>query len=107
MLPKGERINKGADINRILKKKQFHFSSPLLRIIAEENHNCCSRLVVICSGKLGGSVQRNRVKRIITAMYSRNKHKIAKNMSFVAIPRTVDVDVRTLENDLIKGLSPA
>lgn len=105
MLPKDERITRGTDINRILKRKQFYHSSPLLRIIAEENDGTDCRLAVICSGKIGSPVARNRLKRDLIGMYTRNKHKIGKNMNFVIIPRVGKFDLSELEKELIEGLT--
>lgn len=104
MLPKDERITRGTEINRIIRKKQFCHSSPLLRVIAEENNDNNSRLVVVCAKRIGGSVARNRMKRVLVGIYSRNKHKIGKNMNFVVIPKPGPYNNAALEKELIDGL---
>jgi ribonuclease P protein component len=88
LLPREKRIRRGAEIKQILKKKQFHFTSPLLYFAGQNNKNE-GRFLVICSKRLGGAVVRNKIRRQITAWYLKNEHKMAKNIDMIVTPRKV------------------
>jgi ribonuclease P protein component len=81
------RISRGAEIKKILRQKQFHFTSPLLYFTGQDNKKA-ERILVICSKKLGSAVSRNRIRRQIVGWYIKNRHKIAKNIDMIISPRT-------------------
>ena len=102
LLPKQERLSSSADIRRILKTKQFHFSSSLLNLVAEESPATHSRLAVVCSSRLGNAVLRNKLKRRAKACFSKIKHQIAKKYDFVLIFRkSVDANILLSEMEKI------
>jgi putative membrane protein insertion efficiency factor/ribonuclease P protein component len=80
------RISRGAEIKKILRQKQFHFTSPLLYFTGQDNKKA-ERILVICSKKLGSAVSRNRIRRQIVGWYIKNRHKIAKNIDMIS-PRS-------------------
>ncbi len=87
MLPKRERITSRDRIKAIIKTKQVHKTSPLLNLIADVNQEAFPRWVVICSKRLGGAVQRNRIRRVFNAVISNIKHKVGKNIDIVIFPK--------------------
>lgn len=100
MLPRRERLVKGREIKRILSDKQFRFSSPLLYIAGELNSLPYSRVVVVCSRKLGGAVIRNRVRRTVLAAFYKIRHKIRQNMDLVLLPKAVGKSMPDYVEDL-------
>ncbi|MBN3033112.1 MAG: ribonuclease P protein component [Candidatus Saganbacteria bacterium] len=96
MLPKRERITDKNRIKGILNRKQYSYSSPTLKIIAEENNGSFPRWVVICPGRLGNAVVRNRIRRAYQAAISRIRRNVAKNIDIVIMPRETKVNCPTL-----------
>lgn len=104
MLPSKERIRKGRKIKEALKIKQFHFSSPLLYFSAMENGEENSKIAVSCSKKLGPATVRNRTKRQIMGGYAKIKHKIAKNINIVIVPKVAAAGALAYEAAIGKGI---
>ncbi|MFA5113254.1 MAG: ribonuclease P protein component [Candidatus Margulisiibacteriota bacterium] len=86
MLPKDQRIVRGDEIKQTVRNKQFHFASPLLYFSGRYSKND-KRVVVICSGKVGNAVTRNRIKRQIVGAYGNIRHNIAKNIDMAIMPQ--------------------
>ena len=63
------------------------------------NEGGASRLGIAATKKLGGSVERNRAKRLIREVFRRNK--IADGFDVVVIPKRelLDASLNTLEAD--------
>ena len=63
------------------------------------NHRAVGRLGIAATKRLGGSVQRNRAKRLIREVFRRNK--IATGFDVVVIPKRdfLDAGLSTLEAD--------
>ena len=63
------------------------------------------RLGIAATKKLGGSVERNRAKRLIREVFRRNK--IANGFDVVVIPKRelLDASLSTLEDDYRKLLT--
>ena len=104
MLPRRERIARGSEIRRILNRKKFHFSSPLLFIAADENNKPYSRLAVICSRELGTAVERNRVRRIIFGQFRKIRQILAKKVDAVIIPRFSMASAKEYGDEIHRGL---
>ncbi|MDD5594128.1 MAG: ribonuclease P protein component [Candidatus Margulisbacteria bacterium] len=105
LLPKRERIVSRGRIKGLLKRKRFHFSSPLLNVVAEENNNSFPRWVVICSKRLGNAVVRNRTRRTTLAAISNIRLNINKNIDIVVIPKSTGLGSRALEVILTGSLA--
>lgn len=87
LLPKPERLSNSSDIKATLKVKQYTSSTPLLSLVARDNKQLFSRLVVVTPKKLGNACKRNRIRRVYYAAYGKIRHKIAKNIDLVVFPR--------------------
>lgn len=70
--PKHERLRKRADFLRISGQGQKIHTSNFL-IIRQESADCAVRIGITVSGKVGNSVTRNRLKRLIREFYRQNK----------------------------------
>jgi ribonuclease P protein component len=105
LLPKRERISGKGRIKELLTRKCYYFSSPLLKLIAEENNNMFPRWVVICSKRLGNAVARNRIRRVYQAAICKIRHNIVKNIDVVVVPRQENVSSAGLEQLLIRAVA--
>jgi ribonuclease P protein component len=104
LLPKEARIRRGDEIRKILSKKQYRFTTPLLFFTGQINKNG-NRFLTICSKKLGTAVLRNRIRRQLSGWYLNNRRKIAKNIDMIVSPRQPDDGqeyIKQLENGLTK-----
>lgn len=97
MLPKNERLSRDKDIRETIRGKQYTVKTPLLYLTARDNSLTVSRLVVAAPKRLGKAVTRNRLRRIIVNAYSKNKHKLGKNIDIVIIPGNEAVGKTTQE----------
>lgn len=104
MLPKGERIARNSEIKAIKAKRQLYYSSPLLSLYAIDNQLPSSRIKVVCSKRLGGSVVRNRVRRLIIAALLKIRRNINKNIDILVYPRQAGLLWHECLLDLSKGL---
>ena len=93
---KGKSKKEGVNSKeRIKKKSQFvsifkngkKIDIKKLKIFYAKNNINISRFTIVTSKKLGSSVQRNRIKRIIKEVYRRNKEYFGKNMDWIFIPQ--------------------
>jgi ribonuclease P protein component len=91
LLPKRERIGREKDLEKVLKAKQFHFSSPLLYFVAGLNGRPNCRVAIICRKSIKGAVARNRLKRVLRAAYLKIRHKIKKNIDLLIFPKASKV----------------
>lgn len=101
MLPKRNRIRSGKEIKGIHKTKQFHYTSPLLYIIANNSDQDGKKVAIVCRKELGNAVKRNRIKRKIKAAYLNIRHKIAENVKMVVVPRK-EMSVGEAEKEIMK-----
>jgi len=60
------------------------------------------RILVITSKKLGGAVQRNRIRRVLYGAFNKIKHKINKNIDIVLFPRPMDLKDKAVKERLCK-----
>jgi ribonuclease P protein component len=83
---KKERIKKKAHFLSIFKNGE-RIDKKKLKIFFTKNDRNISRFAVVTSKRLGSSVQRNRIKRIIKEVFRRNKEYFGKNMDWIFIPQ--------------------
>jgi ribonuclease P protein component len=107
LLPKRERITSRDRIKAIIKNKQVHITSPTLNLAADVNREPFPRWVVICSKRLGGAVQRNRIRRLFNAVICKIRHKINKKMDLVVFPKVSGkaIERARIEAALVAALS--
>ena len=105
-----ERIRRRAEFKRVYERgSRIH--SRYSTVFMLPNDRGVGRLGIAATRKLGGSVQRNRAKRLIREVFRRNK--IADGFDVVVIPKrelldaslvALEADYRTLlENRLRQG----
>lgn len=87
MLPKRERLAREREIKGVIRTKQHTGRSPLLYLIAKDNNLQFSRLVVVAPKKLGNSVERNRIRRRLCAVFAGLKQKMSTRVDLVVYPQ--------------------
>lgn len=88
---KEEKIRKNQEF-RIVYKRGKSFSNQLLVLYTYKNHKEFNRVGISVSKKVGKSVIRSRVKRLISESYRLNKDGIKKGYDLVFIARTAAKD---------------
>lgn len=78
------RLKKEKDFNKVFSKGKKIFSSHLTLIYLEEN---CLKVGYAVSKKHGGSVIRNRIKRILRESFRSFTSDLKQNFFFVFIPK--------------------
>ena len=108
-----ERIRRRAEFQQIY-DRGFRVHSRFFTIFLLENQQTVGRLGVAATKKLGGSVQRNRAKRLIREVFRRNK--IAPGFDVVVVPKrdlldasltALEADYRTLVERRLRRTAPA
>ena len=99
---------------RIVKKKDFislkvqgrRYYTKNFSVIIRENGREISRLGITVSKKIGNSVKRNRMKRLIREFFRLNKQKIPKGYDVIitALKGNNDFDVFKVQEELGKLL---
>ncbi len=102
LLPKKNRIARKVEIKRILDKRQKQKHTSLLRAIIANTDQAFPRILVITSKKLGGAVQRNRIRRVLYGAFDKIKHSINKNIDIVLFPRPMDLKDKAVKERLRK-----
>jgi ribonuclease P protein component len=106
--------------HRLRRKSEFAKTStqvkkcngPHLIFLVRKNGSGHSRIGLTVSRRVGGSVQRNRIKRLLRESFRRIKHQIHPAIDLVVIARkgAVDLDYLTvceaMQNVTITGQSP-
>ena len=108
-----ERIRRRAEFQRIYDNgAKIH--SRYFTLFLLSNHQAAGRLGIAATKRLGGSVQRNRAKRLIREVFRRNK--IAPGFDVVIIPKrdllaatltALEADYRTLVERRLRRSAPA
>lgn len=88
---KEEKIRKNIEFRAVYRKGKS-FSNSLLVLYIYKNHKDLNRLGISVSKKVGKSVVRSRVKRLISESYRLNKDCLKIGYDFVFIARTASND---------------
>ena len=93
-----EHIRRRADFKRVY-ERGLRANSRYTTVFILANERGIGRLGIAATKKLGGSVQRNRAKRLIREVFRRNK--IAHGFDVVVIPKRelLDASLTVLEAD--------
>ena len=99
---------------RIVKKKDFislkihgrRYYTKNFSVIIRENGRDITRLGITASKKVGNSVKRNRIKRLIREFFRLNKHKFPKGYDVVitALKENNECDIFKVQEELGKLL---
>jgi ribonuclease P protein component len=90
LLPKRQRIVDDKEIKDIIRGKEIYERTPTLNITARKSSN--NRFLAICTKKLGNSVKRNRIKRVLCPIFSENSKNMSKNLDII-------INIRQGENE--------
>ncbi|MCR1899246.1 ribonuclease P protein component [Irregularibacter muris] len=95
-------LKKNQDFKLLYNKGQS-FANRLLVIYYSSNGNYVNRLGLSVSKKVGNSVVRNRVKRLMRESYRLNEDKIKKGYDMILIARVKanDADYKSIESALV------
>lgn len=93
---KEEKIRKNIEFRNVYRRGKS-FSNQLLVLYIYKNRKELNRVGISVSKKVGKSVVRSRVKRLISESYRLNKDIVKKGYDFVFIARTAANDKSYLE----------
>lgn len=103
--PKSVRLRKRADFVKLL-NSQHKYAVRGFLIVWQFNDLTCPRLGVTVSKKVGCSVTRNRVKRLIREAFRRHRLNIpAVDLNVIARRDSVLMDFQSVEMELEKAFS--
>lgn len=88
---KEEKIRKNIEFRAVYRKGKS-FSNQLLVLYIYKNRKDLNRIGISVSKKVGKSVTRSRVKRLISESYRLNKDSLKKGYDLVFIARTASND---------------
>ena len=91
-----QKLNQNKDFRRAYAKGKYA-AHPLLVTYAVKNRLGESRLGITASKKVGGAVQRNRARRIITAAFRPWENKIKNGYDIVLVARTATTLARSTQ----------
>jgi ribonuclease P protein component len=93
---KEEKIRKNNEFRTVYRRGKS-FSNPLLVLYVYKNYKQLNRVGISVSKKVGKSVIRSRVKRLISESYRLNKDIIKQGYDLVFIARTASNDKNFFE----------
>lgn len=83
---KHEHLRRAADFRRVYERRRSA-SDPLLLVYACENDLPYLRLGLSVSRKVGGAVQRNRLRRLYREAFRLTRHEMPIGFDLIVIPR--------------------
>lgn len=101
-LPKEERLRKRKDFDKVFQDGRA-FRVGNLKACILSNSLAYTRLGIVTSKKLGTSVVRNRIRRLLRECYRLNKTSLGPGMDLVLIPRKgIPTTLKGVEEDFKK-----
>jgi len=103
------RIKQGRDFSRIRAQGERLTQGCLIANWQRLPEGANSRLAVVTSGKLGGAVIRNRIRRLLRESYRLHQHElaVAVDLVLVARPSIVGKGFVAVERDFLTTLRKA
>lgn len=93
------RIKKNNDFQKVFAKGKRGFSSRLTLLYHPSDR---IRMGICVSKKHGGSVTRNRIKRLLREIFRLHESQVKSNYSYIFVPRVAEnYDYRELERDYL------
>ncbi len=81
-----QRLRKSADFDRVFQKRK-RSSDRLLLVYAAKNDLPHTRFGLSVSRKVGNSVRRSRIKRLLREAFRLSQHELPAGLDLVLIPR--------------------
>jgi ribonuclease P protein component len=103
--PKTARLRKRPEFLRVSRTgRKIHTANFL--VISKANDKGKARLGITVSAKVGNSVVRNRVKRLVREFFRRRRHEWISGVDIVVIARksATGLSLQLVENELGKSL---
>jgi ribonuclease P protein component len=97
-------IKENRDFRRIYQKGRS-FVTPQLVVYVRGNHLGSNRLGLTTGVKIGGAVQRNRVRRRLREIYRLNQSRLRQGNDLIIVARTraVTASYRELEQSFLRA----
>ena len=106
-LPKSQRLRKGPEFSRTLQEGSRLDGEFISAYWISSMDSGLSRVGVAAGKRLGGSVQRNRMKRLLREAYRRRKRETCRGLAIVlmASRRALNRSAKEIEEDVATILS--
>lgn len=111
------RLSRSADFDRVFRSGRSHACREFVLYVFPRAEEAPPRLGLSVSRKVGGAVQRNRVKRLVREAFSAESHRLPAGMDAVVVARRdahalaesegLSGVVRALSELLDKAVGPA
>lgn len=103
--PKAERLRKRREFKSVDAHKTARYVTPNLVILCAPNPENLTRIGLTVSRKIGKSVVRNRVKRLLREAYRQHKEVFLPGQDYVLIARSARMtSPDTIAREIIKAL---
>lgn len=89
-----EKLKQNYDFRRLYKRGKTYVT-PFFVLYSAKGRRARTRLGITVSKKLGGAVQRNRAKRVITAAFRECLPDITPGFDFVIVARTRILEIKS------------
>ena len=103
--PKSARLRKRPEFLKLSRTgKKIH--SPNFVVICENNDCGETRLGITVSAKVGNSVVRNQIKRLVREFFRRYRHELAQGLDVLVIAKrkAADISLSLVEKELKRSL---
>lgn len=100
-LPRAARLTQRREIDRVFRAGKFVHGTRLVVGCVGNGGGPTRAAVVVARARCGGSVQRNRVRRVLRELFRLTRPRLAPGFDLVILPRTPRTrdDYRVWENE--------
>jgi ribonuclease P protein component len=103
--PGRSRLSRSADFDRVFRNGRSHAGRELVLYVFPREHDAPRRLGLSVSRKVGGAVERNRVKRLLREAFATEGPRLPAGTDVVVVART---EARALaEREGLEGMRRA